>query len=422
MKIGLAGYVSTESIAPLLSGDVSTLPKGFPGAPFFGTLVTALLERGHDVSVYTLSDDIPPSQREPIVVRNRRFSIYYCPYRRHSFRPNGLYLGRSLDFFRLERRMLRRAMLIDRPDIVHAHWTYELALAAMASGLPYVVTCHDSPLRVLLFFKNAYRLGRYVMARAVLRRATHLTAVSPYLRDEVKSMASVPIEVVPNPLPASLLDMAPERPREVDPIAPRIAMVLNGWIDLKNPKGGFAAFGMLRQGIPRAELHVFGTDYDPHGPAAQWAERRGLTAGVRFHGAVPHQDLLVALRSMHLLLHPSLEEAGSMIVTEAMALGLPIVGGIHSGAMPWITGNGAAGVMTDVTRPALLCAAMRELLDEPEYYAGCATQAVLRARSVFSAESVAKQYEIVYGKALHGRVPASAAPRGSAAQLPVQPE
>jgi len=415
MKIGVAGYVATESIAPFLGCDVSSLPKGFPGAPFFGALVAALLDRQHDVSVYTLSNDIPPSQKQPVVVRNGRLSVYYCPYRLHSFRPNGFYPGRSLDFFRLERKMLRAAMLADAPDIVHAHWTYELALAAMESGLPYVVTCHDSPLKVLFFFKNAYRLGRYLMARAVLKRATHLTAVSPYLRDEVKSMASVPIEVVPNPLPASLLEMAPEQPREMDQAAPRVAMVLNGWIDLKNPKGGLTAFGMLRKAVAGAELHVFGTDYEPDGPAAQWARRKGLTAGVRFHGPLPHHELLTALRPMHFLLHPSLEEAGSMIVTEAMALGLPIIGGISSGAMPWITGNGAAGVMTDVTQPELLCGAMRELLDEPAQYASCAREAVSRARNVFSPESIAKQYEAVYRTALREHLPVSAAARRSAA-------
>ena len=415
MKIGIAGYVGTESIAPLLGCDTSSLPKGFPGAPFFGALVAALLDRQHDVSVYTLSDDIPPSQKRPTVARNGRLSVYYCPYRRHSFRPNGLYLGRSLDFFRLERNMLREAMLADAPDVVHAHWTYELALAAMKSGLPYVVTCHDSPLKVLLFFKNAYRLGRYFMARAVLKQATCLTAVSPYLRDEVKSMASVPIEVVPNPLPASLLEMAPEQPREVDRAAPQVAMVLNGWIGLKNPKGGLTAFGMLRKAVASAELHVFGTDYEPDGPAAQWAKREGLTTGVRFHGALPHRDLLIALRSMHLLLHPSLEEAGSMIVTEAMALGLPIIGGTKSGAMPWITGNGAAGIMTDVTQPELLCGAIRELLSDPARHASCAREAVSRARGVFSAESVAKQYEAVYRTALREHLPVSAAPRRSTA-------
>lgn len=414
MKIGVAGYVATESVAPWLGRDASSLPKGFPGAPFFGGFIAALLDRRHEVSVYTLSDDIPPSEKEPVVARGERLSVYYCPYRRHSFRPNGRYLGRMVDFFRIERSALRRAMLADGPDLVHAHWTYELALAAIESGLPYVVTCHDSPLKVLLHFRNAYRLGRYFMARAVLKRATHLTAVSPYLRDELKSMASVPIEVVPNPLPPSLLKMAPEQPRKVDPAASRIAMVLNGWIDLKNPKGGLTAFGMLRNALPQAKLHVFGAGHEPDGPAARWAQRKGLMAGVQFHGTLPHRDLLAALQTMDILLHPSLEEAGSMIVTEAMALGLPIIGGVNSGAMPWITGDGAAGVMTDVTRPALLARAMQELLTDSARYESCARGAVSRARCVFSAESVAKQYEAVYRAAIHDHTPASAAARRSA--------
>jgi glycosyltransferase involved in cell wall biosynthesis len=409
MKVGVAGYVATESLTPWLGGGVSSLPKGFPGAPFFETFIAALLDRGHEVSVYTLSDDVPPSQKKPIVVKRGGLSVYYCPYRRHSFRPNGLYLGRMVDFFRIERNALRQAMLADGPDIVHAHWTYELALAAIDSGLPYLVTCHDSPLNVLLHFRNAYRLGRYVMARTVLKRATRLTAVSPYLRDEVKSMASVPIEVVPNPVAPSLLQMAPGQPRKVNPAAPRIAMVLNGWVGLKNPKAGLAAFGMLRQAVPQAELHVFGIGYEPQGPAAQWAQRNDLTAGVRFHGTVPHRDLLAALQTMDMLLHPSLEEAGSMTVTEAMALGLPIVGGAASGAMPWITGNGAAGIMTDVTRPEPLCGAMQELLADATRYGSCAREAVSRARSVFSAESVAKQYEAIYRAVLREHVPASAA-------------
>jgi hypothetical protein len=137
MKIGVAGYVATESVAQWLDRDASTLPKGFPGAPFFGGFIGALLDRRHDVSVYTLSDDIPPSEKEPVVARGERLTVYYCPYRRHSFRPNGWYPGRMVDFFRIERRALRRAMRADGPDLVHAHWTYELALAAIESGLPY---------------------------------------------------------------------------------------------------------------------------------------------------------------------------------------------------------------------------------------------------------------------------------------------
>lgn len=414
MKIGIAGYVATEHISDWLGPAASRLPKGFPGAPLFRTLIAALLDRGHEVSVYTLSDDIHPGTKKPIVAHGGSLTVYYCPYRRHSFRPNGRYLGRSLDFFRVERNAVQAAIEMDAPDVVHAHWTYELALAAIDSGLPYVVTCHDSPLKVLLHFRNAYRLGRYLMARSVLRRASHLTAVSPYLREEVKSMASAPIEVVPNPISPALLGMAPDRPRPADPAAPRVAMVLNGWIDLKNPKGGLAAFALLRKSVPGAELHVFGVGYEPHGPAAQWARRRGLAAGATFYGPLAQRDMLAALQTMDLLLHPSLEEAGSMIVTEAMALGLPIVGGADSGAMDWITGNGAAGIMTDVTRPERLAAAIQELLAESGRYANCARGAIARVRSVFAADAVVRQYEAVYRSALREYVPAAAAAHRSA--------
>jgi glycosyltransferase involved in cell wall biosynthesis len=414
MKIGIAGYVATENIARWLGPAAAALPKGFPGAPLFGTLIAALLDRGHEVSVYTLSDDIHPGTKKPIVVKGGRLTVYYCPYRRHSFRPNGRYLGRSLDFFRVERNALRTAIEMDAPDLVHAHWTYELALAAIDSGLPCVVTCHDSPLKVLRHFRNAYRLGRYLMARAVLRQASHLTAVSPYLREEVKSMASAAIEVVPNPISTALLGRAPDRPRAADPAAPRVAMVLNGWIDLKNPKGGLAAFALLRKSSPKAELHVFGVGYGAHGPAARWAQRRGLAVGATFHGPLAQHDLLAGLQTMDLLLHPSLEEAGSMIVTEAMALGLPIIGGVDSGAMAWITGNGAAGIMTDATRPERLAAAIQELLTQPGRYASCARGAVARVRSVFAADAVVRQYEAVYRTALREHVPAAATAHRSA--------
>lgn len=400
MRIGIAGYIATSSLAPWLDDDPRTLPLGFPGAPLFGTLIKALLDRGHEVGVFTLSEDLPPGDLAPRVVHGRGVTVYYCPYRKHSFRPNGRHLGRSLDFFRRERASLVQAMRDFRPQIVNAHWTYELAMAAIDSGLPYVVTCHDSPVKVLKFFRNAYRFGRLLMARSVLRRARHLTAVSPYLRDEIQWMARAPIEVVPNPLALSILEMSPAGPRAPIGDRPRIAMVQNGWIDLKNPRGGLAAFGRLRRQLPGAELHVFGTDYEPGGPADTWARSAGLASGVTFHGPTPAASLLRTFQDMHFLLHPSLEEAGSMVVSEAMALGLPVIGGEKSGAMPWLTGHGAAGIMTDVRDPQALCDAMLRLIRDPALYDRLVAGAVERARSVFSADSVVLQYEAAFQRAL----------------------
>lgn len=427
MKVGVAGYVATQSVAKWLREDPASLPHGFPGAPLFGTLIAALLERGHDVSVFTLSDDLHPGVHDPVIARGERLTVYYCPYRRHSFRPNGfgpsgfrpdgtprfgIYLGRSVDFFRLERAAIGRAIAMARPDVVHAHWSYELAIAAIDCGFPYVITCHDSPLKVLKYFRNLYRLGRYLMALNVLKRATHLTAVSPYLRDEVATMAAAPIVVVPNALSSLLMDMGPRAPRQPHVDAPRLAMVSNGWIDLKNPKGGLAAFAIVRKSLPGATLHIYGAGYGPGGPAEEWARREKMDAAVSFHGELPHAQLLSALQTMDLLFHPSFEEAGSMIVTEAMALGLPIVGGQDSGAMPWLTGDGLAGIMTDVSKPAMLAAAVLDVIRDPARYQGFSAGGIERARAVFSADSVVRQYEAVYQHAIQAYAAAKAGDTG----------
>jgi len=205
MKIGIAGPISTESIAPFLPCDTATLPVGCGGAPLLGTLIGELLSRGHEVSAYTMSPNMPLDLPQPVIAQGERFKVYYCPQRKHSVRLNGWHLGRIVDFFRLERRYLQQAIRIDNPDVVHAHWAYEFALAAISSGKPHIVTCHDAPDVVLKYMPNIYRFGRYLMARHCLGQAKLVTAVSPYLCNAVQKYCNVPIAVVQNPLPDFLL-------------------------------------------------------------------------------------------------------------------------------------------------------------------------------------------------------------------------
>ena len=51
---------------------------------------------------------------------------------------------------------------------------------------------------------------------------------------------------------------------------------------------------------------------------------------------------------------------------EAIAQGLPVVGGRRSGAVPWVLGDGKAGVLTDVRSAPSLAAAISGLLDDPQ--------------------------------------------------------
>jgi len=393
MKIGIAGPIGTESIAGFVAEDPARLPHGYGGAPLVSTLIGELLARGHTVAAFTTSSDLPISPYAEVVAQGDRFRIHYCPVRPQAFRPKFGKPGRAVDGFRIERDALRQAMLSEGLDLIHAHWAYEFALAAIASGLPHVITCHDVPRAVLRYMPNGYRLVRYFMARRVMATACTLTAVSPYLRDAIAGSTRVPITVIPNPLPPEVMKHAPSR-RMVDPLRPRLAMVLNGWGPLKNPQPALIAFSLLRRRLPDAELSLFGIDFEPGGRAQRWADARGVAAGVTFIGNLPYSQLLQALSQEDALVHPSLEETFGMSVAEAMALGVPVIGGSRSGAVPWVIGGG--GLLADVTSPQAICEAMLGLLVEPAVYARCRETALERSRKIFSAEIVVNQYEQIY--------------------------
>ncbi|MCL4472141.1 MAG: glycosyltransferase family 4 protein [Sulfuricella sp.] len=391
MKIGIAGPISKESIAQFFDGDVRDLPCGYSGAPLLSTLIGALLERGHSITAYTISSDLPLSER--VTATGDRFKITFCPVRKRAFRYGDGHWGRAADAFKQERVALRQAMQDDAPDLVHAHWSYEFALAAIESGLPHLITCHDAPQMVLRYMPNPYRLVRYFMARQVLNRARYLTAVSPYLKQKLESYVRVPIMVVPNPLPAHPAHLTASV-RQYDPAHPRIAMVLNGWGAHKNPQPALRAFAALRRRLPAAELSIMGSDYGVGGKAESWARSKGLTDGVHFLGPQSYPVLLAKLAESDLLLHPSLEETFGMSIAEAMSLGVPVVGGQASGAVPWVIGEG--GVVTDVTSATTIEATIASLISDPNAYQEYGQAAKARVRENFSADCVAAAYESLY--------------------------
>ena len=403
MKIGIAGPISTESIKDLIDGDTSSLPKGYAGAPFLGTLIKTLIKKGHQVSAYTLDDTLPPEQLNPLTAAGQNFKIYYSPLRKHSIRPNGRYLGRSLDFFYREIQAIKIAIQIDQPDIVHGHWSYEFGLAAIYSKRPYVVTCHDSPLQVLKYMPNYYRFGRLLMALWVFRKAKFLTAVSPYLKEEIEKLTKADIKVVPNPTPREpSISQSAEVINSLDLTKPTIAMISNGWENLKNAKPAMQAFNKLLNNKPQATLHMFGFDLEVDGPAHQWAKKNNIDQNMVFHGPTPSSDLLNFLSHSTLLLHPALEECCPLSLIEAMSFGLPVVGGKNSGGVPWVLDYGNAGFLADVSNPSEMAKKMNTILEDKQLYLELHNQAIQRIWQVFSQDAVATAYEAVYLNLLKG--------------------
>ncbi|MGD0959413.1 MAG: glycosyltransferase, partial [Methylomonas sp.] len=233
------------------------------------------------------------------------------------------------------------------------------------------------------------------------RRGRRFSTVSDYMTGQIQHYTSVPIKVVPNPLADYVLSSGSRRGLAEHK---RIAMICNGWEARKNPKPALHAFAEFRTAYPEAELHLFGHGFGPGESGQAWCLQRNIAANMHFHGPLAHKKLIARLNELDLLLHPALEESFGVVIAEAMALGLPLVAGKNSGAAPWVIGYAentsgvCCGVLTDVSQPQALAAAMAEAFDAryPERSAAGFT----RARQMFTPNAACSAYMDLYREVL----------------------
>lgn len=399
MKIAVLGPISTAGITPFLfDTPPADFPLGYGGAPFMNTLIAELLAKGHEVCAITCGGYEATRDSRPVSLKGDCFEYYCCPSRKHSIRPSAGRVGRILDLFAYERKSMKEVLARVQPDFIHAHWTYEFAMAAMESGIPYLVTAHDDPAEVFKLYKNAYRLGRYLMARRVLRRAQAITAVSDDLKRRIAPLVHSEITVIPNPLSRQFIDAGTLRTAPSLRRNPKLLSVINGWGYLKNASSALIAFAHIRRQLKEVTYHLYGADFQPDGPAEQWAKAQGLAERVVFHGPVSHGELVIALKDATLMLHPSRSESCPMGIAEALALGLPVVGGKKSGGVPWMIGE--AGLLVDIDKPPEIAHAALQLLTDDVLYEKCVFSALRRVKA-FAPELISAQYEEMYMRVLN---------------------
>ncbi len=352
MKIGIAGPILTGLLAGFLDGKIDKAPKGLGGTSVV-QLVKGLLRKGNRVSVYSLDGDVIA----PVVVKGKFLTIYYGPYRRRH---------RMRDFMKVERQSIRDSIIADKPDIVHAHWTYEFAVGALSGGKPTLITVRDRAIAILRLRPDAYRFGRLIMHYYTIFRGGNFTATSPYIQKSLIRYKGGNIPVIPNALDDEYFYKGK---RHLHNSQPRIVSVNNGFGKCKNVKALLRAFRLIKTRVPSCRLILIGDDFEKNGIAEQWANENELAEGVDFLGHINHTEVLSILETAHLLIHPSLEESFGMTLLEAMAKKTPVMGGDKSGAVPWVLDYGKAGVLTDVKSPRRLAdSAISILTNEDQWY------------------------------------------------------
>jgi glycosyltransferase involved in cell wall biosynthesis len=235
---------------------------------------------------------------------------------------------RSATFFLPDILRLRKAVLAQNPDVVHAHGTEDAyALAAQACGKPSVITAQGC-----FFIINREMPPRFVSReRAVqftewvaLRRATHVIAKSAYVRDELaRTFPKLTIHEIPNTIDPRLLEISVARNREAGSLA---------FVGTVVPRKGVHlivdALAILQRENPdvfaRIKLSVFGDRPGHESEYEAMCKKRLLgLLGERltFHGTIPALEVAEALSRTEVLLAPSLEEMFGNQFIEAVAVG-----------------------------------------------------------------------------------------------------
>ncbi len=386
--IGMLSPVALDDFADLMPEAVRAggYPKGLGGSPA-NLLARELIRRGRRLVIFTLD----PTVTQEVVIECRGVRICIGP-----FRPR-----RARDFFREEIAYLISAVSREKPDVLHAQWVYENTLAAQATGLPTVATAHDAPWNILRLNFIPYRIIRTLMALKSIRRIPLLAAVSPYVEQHLRRYCLFrgDSEIVPNGVPGAFFQLRAV-PREPGS-NPVFATVLPNWGTLKNGEAAIAAFGILRRSLPGARMVMFGQDYGPGQTAERWAQAAGIAENIEFAGRTPHAELMRRLgEDVDALVHPSREEAHSMAIIEAMAVGLPVIGGKRSGSVPWTLDYGKAGLLVDINDPEDIARAMELLAKDREQRSAIARAGHEYALATCSIERVADTYERLYLRAL----------------------
>lgn len=396
MTIGIAGPIVLDPLTGYFPPGTSFPPTY--SFPLIGHLAAGLRERGNSIVVFALSHEVTETLR----LDGDGVRIVVCPMRKENT---------ARDFFHAERKGLLDAMRDASPNIVHAHWTYDFADAALRSGLPALITAHDSPAAICRQFLPTrgapYWTVRSLFGAWVLLRAKNITTVSDYCARHIRKtlFLKTPIQVIPNAILPEVVAMGRERAQmgTLPDGPPTIVSVMDGFSTRKNAKTALRAFALLRKHKPESRYVLFGTGYGEGQEAHQWALRHRVAENVIFRGRTPQAQIFRFLNEQAaILLHPAREESFGMAPLEAMALGVPVVGGFQSGAVPYVLDGGRAGRLVDVNNAGFVARTMRGLLDSPEQLRALALAGWTRAKEEFAfskmVDSYLAQYRLILSK------------------------
>ena len=284
-------------------------------------------------------------------------------------------------------------------DLIHLHWPNPMAVLAYLAARPrgrLILTYHSDVVR--------QRLLRVVFApflETVLRKCAAIVIASPnhLSSSTVLERHKERCNVIPYGISQEYFgDPAPGEVRDIRARhGSRIILSVGRLVGYK----GYEHLIRAMVSVP-GRLLIAGS-----GPLRSQlialAETLGLSERVVFLGNPSPEALRDYYHAAHLfvLASSNRSEAFGIVQAEAMAAGKPVVNTCLASGVPFVSLNGETGITVPPSDPAALAAAVNLLLDNEELRHAYGEAARRRAKSMFSAEAMArdtlKLYQQVVG-------------------------
>lgn len=294
-----------------------------------------------------------------------------------------------------------------RFDVLHFHTPNPLgALAVLAARRtePVVVTHHSDIVRQRILGTPA------TAAHALLyRRAAALVAAtpkhieySPVLRrfESLCRVIHFPIDALPYANAPACWDEQLPVEWQADPLVLFVGRLVYY-------KGVDVLLEALRL-TDRARLAIVGVG-PLHAALVARAQALGIASRVKFLGALPDARLRSLYKCARFLVLPSVapSEAFGMVQLEAMAASRPVISTDLESGVPYVNQHGTTGLIVAPGDPQALAAAMKTLIDDPEYARVLGEAAERRVLAEFHVERVIDAHLELYAAAVRRNKPGS---------------
>lgn len=290
---------------------------------------------------------------------------------------------------------LARYLRAHKIHLVHSFDFYSNVLAipaARLAGIPAVIASQRD-------LGNLRPRLQQRIHQMVLRLARHLLVNSEAVAERMKlDRIAEParIVVVPNGVDVTRFSQVPGSRRS--PSGP----VIVGTLANLRPEKGLADFvqsaALVRDHCPNVHFLIWG-DGPLRPDLERLIHRLRLNGVVELCGTTTEPEL--ALRKLDIFVLPSISEACSNALLEAMATGVAVVA-TRVGGNPFLVKEEQTGLLVPPRDPAALAKAIIRLIDDPVLAAELADRGRDRVRAKHSIDQLLARIEALYERALAG--------------------